>query len=236
MTRARAASVLAVAVLAAACSSGSSKAKEVSPTKAAGTAAAQAINLTTADLPATWSSEPADNSDNSSDASDTKIATCLGLPAGDAKPGIDIDLSSDTFSSGQGAQVTRVSSEVEITDTLAQAQRLHKAFVGDKAPGCFKQLVADQFTGDDTPGVTYGTPTVSKGAAPSGVDRGFAFDITIPFTAKGTAYALKVSILGFFFKHTEVTLQSMVLGTPASGFDQKALLDKLVERAKASAV
>lgn len=232
------AALLAVALLAAGCSgaSSSSTAKEVTPTKATGTTAAGAINLKAADLPSTWKSEPADNSDTSVDETDKKLASCLGLPATDTTD--VVDLNSDSFSTGQAPAVTQVSSEVEVVASLAQAKRLAAAFSGDKAEGCLKSLILDEAKSEagDDPSISYGTPTVKKKSAPSGVDNGFAFDFTVPISAQGISVKADFSIVGFYVKHTGVTLQTTTLGTPASDYDRATLLSSLVSRAKASAV
>jgi hypothetical protein len=227
--------VLLALALATACS-GSSSAKEVTPTKDTGTKAATAINLTKADLPSGWTSEPADNSDNTPDSTDKKIVTCLGLPATDTTDVSDIN--SDDFSKGQPPLATQVNSEVEVVASLAQASRLQKAFTGNKVEGCLKSVFADEAKSEAgaTPGLKFGTPTVTKKAAPSGVDAGFAFAIGIPVQASGQTINVNTSIIGFFVKHTEVTLQTTVIGTPAADYDENALIGKLVERTKKSAV
>jgi len=231
------AALLCVALLATGCSgSSSSKAKEVTPTKATGTTAAGAINLKAADLPTTWKSEPADNSNNAPDATDKKLATCLGLPTTDTND--VVDLNSDGFSTGQPPAITQVNSEVEVVATLAQAKRLAKAFSGDKSESCFKTMILEEAKtqGGDDPSIKYGTPTVTKQTVPSGVDNGFAFDFTVPISAQGISVKANFSIVGFYVKHTGVTLQTTTLGTPASDYDQTKLLSTLVTRAKASAV
>lgn len=230
--------LLVAGLLASGCSgsSSSSKAKEVTPTKATGTAAADAINLKASDLPSTWKSEPADNSNNAPDESDKKLAACLKLPASDVTD--VVDLNSDDFSTGTPPQSTSVNSEVEVFATLAQAKRVQKAFSSDAAADCLKAGVLEQAKteGGDTPGVTYGTPVVTKKSVPSGVGDGFAFDITIPVSAQGISLKVSFGIVGFYVKHTNVTLQTTTLGTPAGDYDQAKLLDTLVTRAKASAV
>jgi hypothetical protein len=227
---------LALVLLVAACSGGSGSAKEVRPTTATGTKAATAINLTKADLPASWTSQAADNTDNTPDSSDKKIATCLGLPTTDTKDVVDVN--SDEFAKGQPPQATQVNSEVEVVASLAQASRLQKAFTSDKVEGCLKSVFAEEVKSEagSTPGLTFGSPTVSKKSLPSGVDSGFAFDVGVPITVQGATLNVSISIVGFFVKHTEVTLQTTVIGTPAADYDQNALLGKLVERTKKSAV
>lgn len=227
---------LAILLVLTACSSGSSAKKEVTPTTTTGNKAATSINLTKTDLPSAWTSQAADNSDNTPDSTDKKIATCLGLPTTDTKDVVDVN--SDDFSKGQPPQSTQVSSEVEVVASLAQASRLQNAFTGDKIQGCLKSVFAEDAKGEagNTPGVTFGTPTVTKKTVPSGVDSGFAFQIGIPVTASGASINVNTSIIGFFVKHTEVTLQTLVIGTPATDYDENALVAKLVDRAKKSAV
>jgi hypothetical protein len=227
--------LVALTLLTAACG-GSSKAKEVTPTTATGTKAATAINLKAADLPSDWKSTPADNSNNSADSTDKKIATCLGLASSDTKDVVDVN--SDSFAKGAPPQGTQVNSEVEVVATLAQATRLRKAFSGDKAQGCLKTVYSEEAKtqAGSTPGLTIGAPTVTQKSGPSGTDGGFQFDILIPVTSQGVTLKVNASIIGFFVKHTEVTLQTTTIGTAATDYDPSAVAKKLVDRTRANAV
>jgi hypothetical protein len=221
-----------------ACSSGSSKssAKETPPTKDTGTAAANAINLKKADLPSDWTSSPADNSDNTPDEDDKKLATCIGIPASDTTD--LVDLNSDDFAKGQPPNGVQTNSEVEVVATLAQAERLRKGFSGDKAESCLETYFVEAAKAEagSTPGVMFGTPTVTKTKGPNGTDGGFGFDISVPISGQGASITATFSIVGFFVKHTEVTLQTTSFGDVPSGYDQDDLVGKLVDRAKTSAV
>lgn len=231
----RTGTALLTVLLAAACSGGSSPAKEVAPTKATGTAAANAINLKKSDLPSGWTSTAADNSDNSKDETDKKLAACLGLQATDIND--VVDLNSDDFSKGAPPSGVQVSSEVEVVASLAQAKRLQKGYSGDKAESCISTLFADEAKAEagSTPGVTFGTPTVTKKSGPSGTDGSFGFTVQVPVKAQGASINVTSTIVGFFVKHTEVTLQSTSFGAGAD-FDADAVMKALVDRAKASAV
>ena len=222
-----------------ACSSGSGKSsakKETPPTKAIATAAANAINLKKTDLPSDWTSTPADNSNNTPDESDKKLATCIGIPVTDTTD--VVDLNSDSFAKGQPPSGVETNSEVEVVATLAQAERLRKGFSGDKAENCLKTFFVDAAKAEagSTPGVTIGTPTVKQTSGPDGTDGSFGFDISVPLSAQGVSIKATFSIVGFFVKHTEVTLQTTSFGDIPSGYDQDALVKTLVDRAKTSAV
>jgi hypothetical protein len=229
------AALMALALLTAACG-GSGKAKEVTPTTATGTKAATAINLQKADLPSAWTSTPADNSNNSADTTDKKIVACLGLPATDSTDVVDVN--SDTFAKGAPPQGTQVNSEVKVVASLAQATRREQGFSGTKAEGCLKTVYTEtaKAQAGSTPGITIGTPTVTQKSGPSGTDGGFAFDILIPVSAQGVTLKVNASIIGFFVKHTEVTLQTTTFGATATDYDPNAVVKTLVGRAKANAV
>jgi hypothetical protein len=188
------------------------------------------------DLPSDWKSTPADNSNNTPDTTDKKIAACLGLPASDTTDVVDVN--SDTFAKGAPPQGTQVISEVEVVASLAQATRRQKGFSGAKAQGCLKTVYTEtaKAQAGSNPGVTIGTPTVTQKSGPSGTDGGFAFDILIPVSAQGISLKVNASIIGFFVKHTEVSLQTTTFGPPATGYDPNAVVKKLVDRAKANAV
>lgn len=214
---------------------GSSTPKETKPTAATGTTAANAINLKKADLPSDWTSSAADNSNNAPDEHDKKLATCIGIPATDTTD--VVDLNSDSFAKGQPPSGVETNSEVEVVATLAQAKRLREGFSGDKAADCLKTFFTDAAKSEagSTPGVTIGSPTVTKTKGVDGTDGSFGFDVSVPLSAQGVSIKAAFSIVGFFVKHTEVTLQTTSFGQTPAGYDRDGLLTKLVERAKSSA-
>lgn len=230
--------VVSVALLLAACSGGSSGAKDAAPTKAEATAAAKAINLTKADVAADFTSTPADDTDTEGGAIPEDVADCLGLKGSAARGEDDlVDLSSDSFSRGAPPNGVQVSSEVEVVPSTKDAQKVLTIFKSDKATGCLAKSFENQFTKQQTtPGVTIGkvkVTTLTPSAA--GTDGAFGFRLAIPVKGPGITIDVTTEIRGFIKKHTEVTLLSLTYGS-GSGLDSDALFATLVSRAGKSAV
>lgn len=228
-----AAATLALALLAAGCSGGSGD-KDSAPSKDKANAAAKAINLTKADAPSGWKTSDADNSGSGADDDKIALYGCNGLSKADAEDVVDV--SSDDLVKGTEPLTTQVNSEVEVLSSLDQAERVRKAFSGDKAVDCVKKYFLDQIGKEaDSSGAKIGTPKVTS-RTPAGVDKGFGFDVTLPISASGISLNVKASVVGFFVKHTEVELTTLTIGEVPSDYDQGALLSKLQDRAKKSAV
>lgn len=236
-----AAALLALALLTAGCSGGSSEAKDTAPTSAQATAAAKAINLTKKDVAADLEASDHDSTDDASDKELQKgVATCVGVdPAVLDDANQVVDENSQDFSKGQPPSGYQVSSDVSVVKTKDIAKKQFAVFQSSKASDCLIQAFDKQFKKElgSEPGATLGKVTIKKlDVDKSGTDAAFAFEVSLPISGGGISLDLKASIYGFLVKHTEVTLTSTSFGTGVPDDVVKGLYGKLVERAKKSAV
>jgi hypothetical protein len=227
------------AALLTACGSGTSGPK--APSKEQARAAANAINLTDADVPAGFTGTPADNADDGlstdTEAEDQKLATCVGASTGGASQDV-VDLDSSEYNAGKAPLIRSISSEVEVTKSLDTVKKDLKAYQSSKARTCLETVFTTLFKAEAgaTSGVTYGKATVRTIPAPNGTDGGFGFTIEIPLKATGQTLPVEFSVVGFVVKHCEVTLTTLSVGSTFATSDRDAIVAKMVARAKASAV
>src|SRR5262245_11065883 len=179
----QASACLAVAAaLVAGCSNGGS-----GQDRAADTAAAKKMVLTSADLPAGWTAQPKDSADDVTDTEVIKeLAGCLHVDAGDFHED-NPKAESPEFDSADTNSTAQV--EVAFTPSTAQAGKAIAVLQRDDAEGClskvFKQEFDKQLSGEDTQGAQIGEPTVKRLAVASVGDDGAAFEVTIPISAAG---------------------------------------------------
>lgn len=231
----RVTAALAAAVVVTGCGGGSGTSSKP-PTKAAADQAATAINLTVADLPSGYTAAPHDASSDSS-PEDAAFAACVGATA----PNVDdiTDAFSEDFNKGAQIDTKQVSSEVEVVKSASTAASDLKAFKGDKAKTCIETFVTKLLAKEagSSSGVSFGTPTVARiDITSDGLDGAFGYQVRLTVTAQGQQIPFDVTIAGLLKDHTEVSLTTLSIGQPFPTSDRDALLQKLRDRAKKSAV
>src|SRR5262249_38729455 len=179
----QAAAVLAVAAaLAAGCSGGGS-----GQGRAADTAAAKKMVLTSADLPPGWTAQP---KTSAADVSDTEVvkemAGCLHV---DAKTFDHNYPRAESPEFDSAATNSTAQTEVTFTPSTAQAGKTIAVLQRDEAEGClskaFKQEFDKQLAGQNTQGAQIGEPEVKRLAVAGVGDDSAAFQVTIPISAAG---------------------------------------------------
>jgi hypothetical protein len=232
----RTAAALSAAALLAACGGGSSGTASKPPTKAEADAAAAAINLTAADIPADYKAA-AHTSTTEGDAENTAFVACIGA----TPPHTDevTDVYSQEFTKGAAVESTQVSSEVAVVSSAKTANTDAKAFTGSKTKGCIETFVTKLLasTTKDTPGVTFGKPAVtSLDIGKAGLDAAFGYSVAISASAAGQQFPFEVTLIGLLKKHTEVSFTVFSIGPSLAAAERQALVEKLRERIKKSAV
>ena len=197
-------------------------------------AAANAINLTDADVAGFKGTAHED--DSSSTAEEKEFATCVGASDKDA----DLtDTYSKDYERGSQPQMQTVSSEVQVDSDPAQLAKDLAAFqAADKVKTCLTTSVTkllQQEVGQS--GVTFSTPVVAElKTTADGTDGAFGYRVTITAMAQGITIPFEITEQGVLKGHTTLSFSTMSIGTPIPAADRDALLAKLVDRLKDKAV
>jgi hypothetical protein len=202
-------------------------------TKAQATAAAHAINLTTAEVGAGYTSTPAKN-DPSSDKDSAAFAACVGA----TPPAASVaDVSSPDFTRGSGLQTRQVSSDVTVVATTARARADLTAFTGPKTMPCLKTFITKTLAGSTGSGVTFGIPVVTRLDTPTaGTDGAFGYDVKMTAKATGVTIAFDVQLQAVLVKRCEVSLTVFSLGGDFPAAERTQLLQTLLAKAQKNAV
>jgi len=206
------------------------------PTASAARAAAAAINLTSADLSAAFTSK-AHKDSSKDDAMGKELATCMG--ASDPKNGSVVDLNSRDFERGSPLQHEEVTSSVSVVKAAKQARSDLTALTGYKAIGCLEVFMNKvlQAQAGKTPNVSFSPSTATKiDVSTPGADGGFGYALSVDLSAGTMTFPLEIDLLGVLKGHTEVTLTVTGIGHPFPSAQREALFAKLVGRTVASAV
>jgi hypothetical protein len=226
----RTGSVLAVAVLLAACG-GSSSAEHV-PTADEGRSAAAAINLKAIDLSA-FKGLPHD-AKGETGTDDVAFAACVGA----SEPHTDevSDVYSDDLSKGEGAMISQVSSEVSVVSNTDTASKDVKAFKSGKATNCLDKFVT-RLLSKEAGGATFSKPSVkSLDVNKDGIDDAFGYEVTVQASAGSQSIPFTISLLAMLKDHTEVSLTTLSIGGSLSVSERDGFAETLRGRLKTSAV
>jgi hypothetical protein len=196
------------------------------PTKAQATAAGQAINLTSADLPG-FKSTPSTRT-AADIATDTRLAKCTGT----SPPSAAIArVQSDTFTHGSGLQEQQVSSTVEtlpsastVSSDLAAIRTAHaRTCVGNELSSLVRQSGGSA--------VKFGPASISSLASPAaGSDGSWGFRVTVPGKAGSTSFQFVVDLYGVAVGRLEISLSTLAIGQPIPASTEQRLLSTLTTR------
>jgi len=227
-----AASLLLSLLALTACGSSSSSSSSSSPaplTVAQATTAADAINLTAADVPgSTASANPVSASDKASDAA---LAAC----SGGVSPSLQIvDLNSPSFASGTGLNQTQVSSSVMVLPTAAYVQQNLKALTSAKGHACLSTSLNKVLAQTTPQGVTFSSGAITTlPFSSANTDGGFGVRVTVNAVAAGQHIPFFIDVVGFAKGPAEVELQTLGISAPYPAAMEAKLLSILVANANA---
>lgn len=188
--------------------------------KAAATSAAQGALLTLSDLPASWTSSPADNSQNKQ--LDTNLANCLGVDPNEfGDPGPDGASAHSPDFSPPGNSNSSVSESIDVASSSLIDQRF-SVVESSKLPDCFdsvmgtylKQQLAKQ---PSTRAATLGTPVTKTLNFTKLGDGTVAYGITIPFQIQGQQASVYIDLV--FIRSSSTTGIEMFYSNILSPFD-----------------
>jgi hypothetical protein len=218
--------LLLTATVAALAGAPGAAAKAKTPTKAAATAFAKKVNLTTADV-AGFTGKP-----NKTTASDQRQSEMLAKCSGGIDPRREVvDVPSLDFSlAGTGAE--EVSSDVSVLPSAQLVAADLRAVKSARGRKCLTQATGRLLASMDASGVTYGTTTLTtlKRSAP-GSDGSFAYRLRVNATASGVKVPFFVDSLGFASGKAEVGLTTLGIGQPFPAADEQRLFTLLAGRA-----
>jgi hypothetical protein len=199
-----------------------------SPTKAQATAFADAVNLTSADLPSFTGSPPKQDSQES-EAESAELVRCAGVAWHPAVA----EVSSENFKrrGPEGAEV--LSSTVTVMGTAALAAQDVKAILSSRGEKCMENELNRGLAKKDSEQVNYAPGSVidSPLEAP-GVTEGFEFKAATNYTRLGSSYNIFVEVLGFRDGPVEVALTAIRDQEPVAPATVQHLLSVLVKRAR----
>lgn len=202
-------------------------------TKVEATAAANAINLTPADLGSGFTATPS-KKDPANDADAAALATCVG---GTPPSAALVDVSSPDFSKGSSLQTHEINSNVTVLPTRQQATADLAAYQGPKAMTCLKTFIAKALAGAAGPDVTFGPPVVTALDTPApGADGSFGYALAMTAKGGGLTIPFNVFLHAVLVKRSEISLTVISIGPAFPAAQRARLLSTLVARATASAV
>jgi hypothetical protein len=188
------------------------------------TPAAKAINLSAADLPADWTSSPADNTSGST-PEDAQVAACAGAP--DPVASSQLDWTSDDFSN----QAIDVSSDVNVVKTVQLARQDLAAIRSDKALACFRQLFPGFATKSAPPGSQINVVSVNRLPVASYGDGSFGIRVILNAGSSGTTARITIDEVGFTKGRYEVSGTFAGVDTTFPANFEQSLMAKLAARA-----
>jgi hypothetical protein len=211
---------------------GSNTGQDVAADKAA--AAAAALKLS--DLPAGWTSTPAQTA--GSDAINTQLAQCMGVSAADLNTQGPTDYSTPDFADPGGTNT--ISGSVGYTPSKANAQRTFAIYADAKAPACLSSTIKTVFdeqirhpskTASSLPlGVTVGTPSTAKVTFPVTGDQTVAYRITLPVNAQGLTLSVYIDFVIATKGRARVEGDFENVGTPLATAQEQHYMGLVVDR------
>jgi hypothetical protein len=198
--------------------------------KARASALAQAINLTSADLPG-YSASP--QKENTSKGESEELARCTGAP----NPRLALaEVSSENFkrTGPEGFEnKEELSSTVTVMPSAALAAK-SLAALRNKGEACLEKLLNKKYAERSSEKVSYGqVGIVQIPPEDFSVSGGFGFNITMDVTAThGPFFVLYVDVLAFVEGPLEVMLSATSTNRPTTSATEQHLLSVLSARAR----
>ncbi len=191
---------------------------------------AQAVNLTSADVPGFAASDKKDKSSSSEKRLEHEMLSCAGI-AGSAKA--VLEESSKDFRLKRQILDLSVSSEVAVQSSAAQAQKVLAVIRSAHVRGCFTRFLQQIFDGEQTKGAKAGPVTIQSGTPPApGMSGSFGWRVTATFLVRGVKVPIYLDFLGFVDGPSQVTLTSSGLLRPFPASVQQHLFAELLARAR----
>jgi hypothetical protein len=207
-----------------------SGARSGSLVKAQATALAQAINLTSADLPG-YSASPQKESNSKGESEE--LARCTGAP----NPRLALaEVSSENFkrTGPEGFEnKEELSSTVTVMPSAALAAK-SLAALRNQGEACLEKLLNKKYAERSSEKVSYGqVGIVQIPPEDFSVSGGFGFNITMDVTAThGPFFVLYVDVLAFVEGPLEVMLSATSTNRPTTSATEQHLLSVLAARAR----
>ncbi|MDT7538005.1 MAG: hypothetical protein QOI82_1590 [Actinomycetota bacterium] len=204
----------------------------VALTEESAKAAAADVTLRLEDMPSPtgYAAHPAAPEQHTLD--DRILARCLG-DVGHLREPLAVSTSPD-FVWGEGLLQRRVSSDVAVLSSDAEARRDLAVLTGPKAVPCLSAFLSRSLSRG---GSTFASPQAAKVETPApGAIGSYGYELRFTGQRLGVTVPLVVRIQGFLVLHTEVTLVTFNAGQPFPEADRAQLLDTLLVRASRSAV
>lgn len=232
--RARVLALAAVLVAGAVgCGSGSSGTSANAPwTRARARTFAAAVILTPADVPGFTASPHHGTAADEQNVA--QLASCAGAIAPSRRI---VDVHSDDFSRGSGAQVQQAGSSVDVLPSTSLAQQDFTKFTAPSARSCVGGYVARALaqSASSTP-LKFGTPSIQTLKPPDGTtSNSFGYRFVIPITASGVTIPVSADLLFHRAGPAEIAFQGVGIGAPFPARDEQRLFSLLVTRADAHA-
>jgi hypothetical protein len=212
-----------------------------SPSRERALAFAQAVNLTSEDVPGFTAKTKHDTDSAREKKLGRELAQCTGAKglssgegsfAGEGKS--LVDESSKDFQLKHGVIDFSVSSGVSVQASAAGARKGLQAIRSAHVRKCFSRYMQLLFAGQHVNGATPGPVSIQAGIPPApGTAGGFGWRITASFTVRGIKVPIYLDFLGFVDGPAEVTLLSSGLLHPFPAEVQQHLFATLLARAKA---
>lgn len=223
--RRRAIVLLGATALLAGCGGSSGSSSGGGPSAAKATAAANAINLTAADLPG-YTSTP---NPTRSNALDQQLSACAGTSA----PSTDIvNINSPSFARGSGLQQQTVASNVSVKPTDAIVRSDLAALRSSKAQDCLRKLIPGALSSSANAGVHFGAVQVTPvPVSVGGADGGFGYRIVVTATAAGQPFSVIVDEFGASAGREEISLNDFAIAKPVAPALEQRLFALLATRA-----
>lgn len=191
---------------------------------------AQAVNLTTADVPGFAATEKHSKDSSSEKRLERQMLSCAGI-GGTSKT--VLEEGSKDFKLKRQILDLSVSSEVSVQPSAADAQKGLAAIRSAHVRGCFSSYLQQIFKGEQTKGATPGRVTIQAGTPPApGADGSFGWRVTATFIVRGVKVPIYLDFLGFVDGPSQVTLLSSGLLEPFPAAVQQHLFALLLARAR----
>ncbi len=199
-------------------------------TRAQAIAFAHAVNLRPADVPGFKVSPPKTRSNPRENRLERQMLECVGA-AGPNKELAEVD--SHEFQR-TGAGDFSVSSSVSVARTPAIAARALSVIRSERTRECLSRYVSKLFEHMHVHGAKIGELSVSsEAAAAPGTAGGYVLRIDANVTALGRSVPLSLEMFGFVCGQAGISLMATSLPAPFPAAARQALLQLLLERAKA---
>lgn len=193
--------------------------------KIAGGAAAEKINLQSADLLPGFATSP--DSEGEGGFVTEETTACIGIPLVEPV----VSKSSADFTKGVNAQTVQYFSGVDFYAVEGQLAAKLSALQGPKADDCLAKELKKELIEGVGGELTLSRVVVTRfSPAAPGADGSFGMRFTITGKARGQSIPFTVDILGFNKGRTEVSLFVIAVGQNLPTAERDALFAKLVSR------